>query len=234
VGHALRRRAPARGLLLDIGGVVLESGPVLVDRVADGEPELKRLLEPLGGIGGDGDEPWQAMLAGALTERAYWARRADEVLAALGRPVDGGIRALTELLFSGPPDDWLRAGTLDLMAQAKAAGLPLGALTNDLAAFHGPQWVEQQAWLRTFDVVVDASVTGVFKPDPRAFAAGAAALGLAAPDVVFLDDMPWNVEGGLAAGLLAVRMPHGDPAVALARARTLLGLPESPDQAADA
>ena len=31
------------------------------------------------------------------------------------------------------------------MTAAKAAGLRLGALTNDMTAFHGPDWVERRS-----------------------------------------------------------------------------------------
>jgi putative hydrolase of the HAD superfamily len=212
----------ARGLLLDIGGVVLEPGPVLVNRLAQTEPALGRLLDPIGGAAGEGDDLWRRMLAGEVTERAYWAQRSAEITTALGRP--GDTRALMDLLFAGPVEGWLRAQTLDLMAQVKAAGLRLGALTNDMADFHGAEWVAKQAWVDLFDVVVDGSLTGILKPDPRAFAAGVRAMRLPADQVVYLDDMPWNVDGGRAAGLVAVAMPHGDPAPVLAEVRSMLGL----------
>ena len=31
------------------------------------------------------------------------------------------------------------------MTDAKAAGLRVGALTNDMTAFHGPEWVARQS-----------------------------------------------------------------------------------------
>jgi putative hydrolase of the HAD superfamily len=111
------------------------------------------------------------------------------------------------------------------MAAAKAAGLRLGALTNDMTAFHGPEWVERQEHLKLFDVIVDASLTGVLKPDPGAFSQGAEALGLPPEQIVFLDDMPWNVEGAQRAGMIAVRVPWDDLGSAIDTARELLGLP---------
>ena len=83
------------------------------------------------------------------------------------------------------------------MVDARAAGLSVVALTNDLTDFHGPEWVDAQEWLKHFDAVVDASKTGVLKPDPAAYAAGVAATGVAAGEVVYLDDMPVNVAGGM-------------------------------------
>lgn len=225
VGWAPGERAPARGLLLDIGGVVLAAGPVLVNRLAEREPALARVVEPFGGLAGPADDLWRRMLVREVSEREYWAVRGTEVAQALGLDVArGGTRALMELLYAGPAHEWLREETLDLMDEVKRAGLPLGALTNDMADFHGEEWVREQRWLDLFDVVVDASKTGVLKPDPRAYAAGVAALGLAPHEIVYLDDMPWNVDGGLAAGLQAVRMPHGDAGDALADVRFRLGL----------
>ena len=85
--------------------------------------------------------------------------------------------------------------------------------------------MDQQEHLKLFDVIVDASLTGVMKPDPQAFRLGAEALGLAAEQIVFLDDMPWNVEGARQAGMIAVRVPWDDPGQAIDTARELLGLP---------
>lgn len=216
---------PARGLLLDIGGVVLAAGPALVNDLAAREPAVAAVVGPLGGLAGPGDDLWRQMLAREVTEREYWARRGAQVAAALGLDgARGPTRALMELLYRGPQAQWLRAGTVALMHEVKAAGLGLAALTNDLADFHGEAWVAQQDWLRLFDTVVDGSVTGVLKPDPRAYAAAVAVMGLPPQDVVYLDDMPWNVDGGLAAGLVAVRMPHGDAAATLDDVRALLGL----------
>ena len=210
------------GLLLDIGGVVHSTAMHLVGRLAETEPAMKPVLERIGGIAGDRDELWQQMLRRQVTEREYWAQRAAEFGAAVGQPWD--TRAMMHRLYELPRQDWLRAEMVDLMAAAKAAGLRLGALTNDMTAFHGPEWVARQEHLKLFDVIVDASLTGVMKPDPRAFHGGAEALGLPPEQIVFLDDMPWNVDGARQAGMTAVRVPWDGPGPAIDTARKLLGL----------
>lgn len=215
-------RGPYRGLLLDIGGVVHRTSMSLAGRLAETESRLRPVLDRIGGLGTDRDELWQRMLDRQLSEREYWARRAAEFGAAVGESWD--TRALINKLYDRPERDYLCWPTIDLMNDVKAAGLRLGALTNDLAAFHGPGWVERQEHLKLFDIIVDASLTGVLKPDPRAFASGAEALGLPAEQIVFLDDMPWNVEGARQAGLKAVRVPWDDPRPAIDTARDLLGL----------
>jgi len=211
-----------RGLLLDIGGVVHRTGVHLVRRLAETEPAMKPVLERIGGVAGDRDELWQRMLRRQIGEREYWAQRAAEFGAAVGETWD--TRALMDRFYELPAQEWLCAGTIELMTDAKAAGLRLGALTNDMTAFHGPEWVTRQEHLKLFDVIVDASLTGVMKPDPRAFGQGAEALGLPAEQIVFLDDMPWNVEGARQAGMIAVRVPWDDPAPAIDTARDLLRL----------
>jgi putative hydrolase of the HAD superfamily len=211
-----------RGLLLDIGGVVHNTGVRMVERLARREPAMRPVIEEIGGIAGDRDELWQRMLRRQVTERDYWAQRAAELGAAVGETWD--TRALMDRFYQLPEHEWLYAPTIELMTDAKAAGLRVGALTNDMTAFHGPEWVARQAHLKLFDVIVDASLTGVMKPDPRAFRDGAEALGVPAGQILFLDDMPWNVEGARQAGMTAVRVPWDNPAPAIDTARALLGL----------
>ena len=210
------------GLLLDIGGVVHNTGVRLVGRLAEREPAMRPVIEEIGGIASDRDELWQRMLRRQLTERDYWAQRAAEFGAAVGETWD--TRAMMRRFYELPEQEWLCAATIELMADAKAAGLRLGALTNDMTAFHGPEWVARQEHLKLFDVIVDASLTGVMKPDPRAFHGGAEALGLPPEQIVFLDDMPWNVDGARQAGMTAVRVPWDGPGPAIDTARKLLGL----------
>jgi putative hydrolase of the HAD superfamily len=217
--------ATERGLLLDIGGVVLRTGMELAELLADEEPALRPVVDRLA-MGTERDELWQRMIRREVTERAYWAQRAAELGVALGEEWD--TRTMINRMYHRLTEQWLNAEVVQLMVDAKAAGIPVGALTNDLADFHGEQWVAQQEWLKLFDVIVDASATGVLKPDPRAFAAGAAALHLDPGQVVYLDDMPWNAEGGLAAGLQAIEVRYAAPHLALDEARSRLGLDPRP------
>ena len=215
----------AKGLLLDIGGVVLQNGAYLVNRFALHEPRLAPYVTRVSGvtgIAGAGDELWQQMLRHEVTERAYWAQRAAEIGAELGQSWD--TRAMITALYDMPREEWLVSATVDLMRDTKSAGLALGALTNDLSDFHGREWVSRQEWLTVFDVIIDASLTGVMKPAPEAFLAGADALGLPPEEIVYLDDMPWNVAGGLRVGLQAIEVRYAAPDDALAEARRRLGL----------
>ena len=214
----------ARGLLLDIGGVVLRHGMEMVGLLVQQLPELAPVVDRVGGFASPRDELWAQIESGEVTERHYWSVRACELGAAVGETWD--TKAMIHRMYDLPSDQWLRPEVLDLMSQVRTAGVPLGALTNDLADFHGDDWVARQDWLRVFDVVVDASKTGIYKPDPRAYVAGAAALGLPPKEIVYLDDMAPNVVGGKLAGLQTVAVDYHHPELAVQQARHLLGLTE--------
>ena len=81
--------------------------------------------------------------------------------------------------------------------------------------------------------IVDDSVTGILKPDPRAYAADVAATGAQACDVVFVDDLPRNVAGARAFGMVGIDLDLLRPRVAFERARVALGLDEAGIPAAD-
>ncbi len=91
-----------------------------------------------------------------------------------------------------------------LIATLKAAGytLILGSNTNDI---HAAQFRRQfAATLAHFDRLVLSYEVGHIKPSPAFYLAAAAAAGAEPGDCVFIDDLPENVEGARAAGLLGL------------------------------
>lgn len=229
MGDGAGRHAQAKGLLLDFGGVVQRSPLELMGRVDGSDPALSRVLARRGPFGEARDELWARFEAGEIGEPDYWARRAEEIGAALGQRWQ--VRDLLTWLFAVPEDVQIRPEAARLLDDVHAAAVPVGILTNDLTAFFGEAWQRGIVALQRVDVIVDGSVTGVLKPDGAAFEAGAAALGLAPADLVFLDDLSWNVEGARAAGLTAFRVDITDPAAAFAAARAALGLAADSDAA---
>lgn len=212
----------ARGLLLDIGGVVLRSGREMFVPRARSEPALRDLVERTD-LAGPGDDRWRAMIAHEITERAYWEETAAAVGHELGEP-HWRTRDLIEWLYHAPQAEWLVEEMVGLMAEVKDAGIRLAALTNDLVDFHGQEWADEQRWLDLFDAVVDGSVTGVLKPDPAAYRLAVDAMALDPAEIVYLDDMPVNVRGAAAAGLQAIEVLYADRGPAMDEARRRLGL----------
>jgi putative hydrolase of the HAD superfamily len=234
-----RGRDIAGALVLDFGGPVLLT-PFELTATAE-----RRLGLPAGRLAFSGpfppvrDAEWQEVLSGRLSERAYWSQRGEEFAAAMGRSPDrgqgdgtGGIKALMAALFHGPPRGLLRPAALALMSDARAAGLPVGILTNDLRLFQPAGFVTGLALGELADDVIDGSVEGIMKPDPRIYRLSAARLGVRCEDVVFLDDQPVNLAGAEAVGMTAVRVDVTSPQAAFDRARALAGLPPASPGAA--
>lgn len=212
-----------RALLLDLGGTVFRSGSEMLALLGDAEPATRDVVARRGPLGPETDDLWDKMIRSEITEREYWQYRSDEVGAALGRP-GWPIQEFMHTLYGLAGDGIIRPAAAELMAEAKAAGHPVGVLTNDLRAFHGDTAMAAHPVLADVDALVDASVTGVLKPDPRAYALGAAALGHDPSDIVFVDDMPWNVRGAREAGMVALELDLTDPDAVWPQARAALGL----------
>ena len=94
--------------------------------------------------------------------------------------------------------------TVSSDALAKAAGLVVAVLTNDMRAFHGDAWIARMTILGEMDLVVDGSVEHVLKPDPRIYRLATERLGVEPEDCLFVDDQPGNVEGARAVGMAAI------------------------------
>lgn len=209
-------------LLLDVGGVIFRSGAEMLGVLGRREPAVRGATDRRGPLGPEPDLAWARMLREEITEREYWAQRCAEVGRELGR--DWSIHEFMHELYERSGEDLVRPGAAALMRDARAAGVPVGVLTNDLQAFHGAGAAATHPVLGGVDVLVDGSVTGILKPDPLAYAAAIAGLGLPAAEIVFVDDMPRNVEGAARAGLYAIQLDLLDPDAAFAQARAVLGL----------
>ena len=97
------------GLLLDIGGVVHNTGVRMVGRLAEREPAMRPVIEKIGGIASDRDELWQQMLRRQIGEREYWAQRAAELGAAIGKR-------------TGKHEHWVDAGHLGVDRDGNGSG----------------------------------------------------------------------------------------------------------------
>lgn len=212
----------AEGLLLDVGVVLFKSAWEIAD-----DYERIRGLSPgtvvgRGPFDPGGDERWRRYLAGEATEREYWLDFA-EMAVANGAPLDGHP-TLMRAMFQTPGIEVIRPEALTLIDQTHRAGLRLGILTNELMDFQGRTWVESQEWYRLFPVLVDSSEIGIRKPDPRPYQMAIELMGLSPERIVFIDDNPTYVKGGLDVGLVSILLDVHEPSAAFEEAAALLGL----------
>ena len=211
-------------LVLDFGGPVLLSPFELVP--AGPADTARRLLYRRGPLATAErpDPAWAELQAGRITERAYWDGRAADWHRRGGRAPD--VRALIAELYEPARPELVREQARALVRDARAAGLPVAILTNDLAAFHTPDWIGRTTILEQVDVIVDGSVEGHLKPAPRLYELLSERLGAAFAEMVFLDDQPANVRGAEALGIPSVWLDVTDPDPAYTAVRKLLGLAE--------
>ena len=73
-----------------------------------------------------------------------------------------------------------------------------------------------------FDVIADATYTGILKPDRRAYLDCVAKLGLTVADCVFVDDQPANVARARQVDLMTIWFNVREPAASFARALQVL------------
>lgn len=213
--------APPRVLVLDFGGVISRT-------LFETHPETEKTLGlPAGTLTWRGpfapetDPLWQSMQRGEVSERDYWLTRSREVGALLGETWTE-MQQLVQRARGNEISATLRPEAIAAIETAHARGHRLAILSNELDLFYGKHLRTQLRILDRFSAIVDATYTGILKPDPRAYAACEVALGVDPADCVFVDDQPRNVEGARQAGWHAVRLDVRDPGAAFDEALHLL------------
>ena len=215
--------ASASALVLDFGGVISR---MLFETHDLSEQALglpPGTLTWRGPFDPSTDPLWQDMQADKLSERDYWMARTREVGRLVGEDWDR-METFVQRARGADVEAVIRPEAVSVICAAKAAGKKLAILSNELDLFYGTDFRSRLPLLQLFDVIVDATYTGILKPDPRAYAAVTEALGLPAGECVFVDDQKRNADGGVKAGMQVVHFDVLQPAASFEKARELLGL----------
>jgi len=202
-----------RAVVWDMGGIIYRT-PFEVAPELEAARGLPPGTLPRGPFSVEPDLDYAAVDAGTLPEPEYWRRSRDRLVAS-GIDLDWHRDI-----------DWAGRERPEVLAALRTlhGRLPQGMLTNDASAFLGPNWQESWPHRDLFEVVIDALQLGVRKPDHRAYLAVADAMGLAAADCLFVDDLTVNVRASLAAGMPACRFDVTDPAGSSAEVLSLAGV----------
>jgi len=182
----------ARAIVFDLGGVLLDWNPrYLYRKLFDGDDAaMERFLAEVCTMEwhhahdlGVPPERTCAELAEAHPDQAEliwaWSRRSEEMI-------------------SGPID-----GTVAILSDLKAAGVPCYALTNMERETY-PLRRERFEFLRWFDGTVVSGFEGVAKPDPAVFELLLTRFALEPSETVLVDDSPVNVRAAREAGIHAI------------------------------
>jgi putative hydrolase of the HAD superfamily len=135
--------------------------------------------------------------AGSLSANEYW----DEVAEKLDLAWSDERRAE---LVRQDTQSWLRPNreVLEIAAAAGQRGTRLAILSN--APKELAKAIRRLEWMRPFTELLFSCELGLTKPDPECYAAAVAQLGVAADEILFVDDRPENVTGAESAGLRAM------------------------------
>lgn len=188
------------GLLLDFGSVLTYS---LFEKHRDTEAILglpAHSLDWLGPLDPSTDELWRAMQDNRITERDYWARRADEIGRACGE-TGWDMYALLSRVRHTQPNAAIRSDMRALVRAAARAGIKVGILSNELELFYGQAFLDRLDIMADIAVMVDGSHSKILKPDAAAYRAAVDAMQLPPARLLFVDDQFRNIAGAQAAGL---------------------------------
>ena len=217
-----------QALVLDFGGVISRT---LFETHATTEQALGLTPGTLtwrGPFDPAGDALWRDMQADRISERDYWLTRTREVGALVGEHWER-METFVQRARGADPGSVIRPEAVAAIDAAKAAGIRLAVLSNELDLFYGVGFRERLPLLHDFDVIVDATHSGILKPDPRAYAAVTTALGISPADCVFVDDQARNVVGAERAGMRAVHFDVTAPAASYRAALQQLGIENFPE-----
>lgn len=218
-----------QALVLDFGGVISRT---LFETHALTEEALalpRGTLTWRGPFDLASDPLWRDVQADKLSERDYWMARTREVGALVGERWDA-METFVQRARGADPEAAIRPEALAAIEAARRAGCRLAILSNELDLFYGADFRRRLPFMAAFDVVVDATHTGILKPDARAYRQCLDELGLPAEACVFVDDQLRNIAGAERAGLRCVHFDVMQPAASYARALALLGIPSSSSQ----
>jgi putative hydrolase of the HAD superfamily len=198
--NSLLRANRPRGLLLDFGSVISVS---VFERHRQTEELLglpRGKLTWLGPLAPETDPLWESMQRDEISERDYWATRARELGEAVGERDWDMLKMLTRVR-QVDPNQVVRPEMQRLIRTARERGVKVSMLTNELELFYGKEFLSRMDVLAYFDTIIDATHTGILKPDPRAYAMAIDAMRLPAREILFVDDQFRNIAGAVKAGL---------------------------------
>jgi 2-haloacid dehalogenase len=179
-------------VVFDIGGVLLDWDPRHVYReLFDDEAEMERFLSQVCSREWHEDNDRGVLYADSCAALAARHPGYEELIWTWGRR--------TEDMIGGPIE-----GTVAVLAELQAAGVPCYGLTNMEAETY-PRRVERFPFLQGLVGTVVSSAEGVIKPDPEIFRRLLSRFSLVAERTVFVDDSDVNVAAAAELGFVALR-----------------------------
>jgi len=190
-----------KAVIWDLGGVLLRtedfsSRQALADRMGKSREDLENLVF-------SGDSGDRAQL-GEISVAEHW----ENIRQMFGLD-QAGIDEFQRQFWDG---DRLDAELVDTIRSLRGR-YKTGLLSNAFSDLR--QVVTELLKISdAFDDMIISSELHLMKPDPRIYQVALQRLGVAAQEAIFVDDLPWNVEGARSQGLHAVHFRTRSQALA--------------------
>jgi glucose-1-phosphatase len=190
-----------KAVIWDLGGVLLRtedfsSRQALADRMGKSREDLENLVF-------SGDSGDRAQL-GEISVAEHW----ENIRQMFGLD-QAGIDEFQRQFWDG---DRLDAELVDTIRSLRGR-YKTGLLSNAFSDLR--QVVTSLLKISdAFDDMIISSELHLMKPDPRIYQVALQRLGVAAQEAIFVDDLPWNVEGARSQGLHAVHFRTRSQALA--------------------
>ena len=201
-----------RAVIFDFGGVVTSSPFEAFNRLEHERGLPRDLIRRVNAA--DPDSNAWARFERAEIDAATFDRLFAQEAARLGHELNG---ADVLAVLAGD----MRPRMVAAIDRLKREGYALGCITNNVPSGEGPgmavtskRAAEIAAVLARFDQVLESSKVGVRKPDPRIYAMMTDALGVAAAECVYLDDLGINCKPAAAMGMAAIKVSTEEQALA--------------------
>jgi epoxide hydrolase-like predicted phosphatase len=199
-----------------VEAVVSDFGGVLTSPVFDSflawQEETGIPLESLGKAMAElaarqGAHPLFELETGRVSEAEFLEALSKELSTELGRPIqlDGFADRYLEQLDANPR-------MVEYMRELRARGLRMAICTNNIREWE-ERWRAKLPVDEIFDVVVDSSVVGTRKPEPRIFEITLERLGVGAHSTLFVDDLEVNCDAARELGMRVVWFRETEQAI---------------------
>jgi len=183
--------------VFDLGGVLIDWDPRhLYRQLFDDTEQMERFLAAVT------TAEWNRKLDAGRS----WTEAVDELVAA--HPEHRSLIEAYHVRWPEMLGDAIE-GTVDVLREVRATGLPIYALSNWSAETY-PVTRGRYPFLEWFDGVLISGDVGVAKPDPRIFGALIERFGVVPERSVFIDDVAANVQVAEALGFRTIRFRGAD------------------------
>ena len=185
-----------RGVLFDMDGTIIDSEPYWMRAE-------RELVESFGGT-------WGEQQAYALVGSGLW--NSASLLISAGVELEHEViidklsaRVREQISESVP---W-RPGARELMAEILQAGLPMALVTMSIGlnARAVSAALDRELGQKVFSAIISADDVERPKPDPEAYLAGAAAIGVDISDTLSFEDSGYGAASAFSAGSITIGIP---------------------------